>query len=76
MPLPKRKHSHARTTSRRSANFKLELPNISPCPRCHAARLPHHVCPSWGFYDNKMVIDVRARTRRSQTAEGDQTGQE
>jgi len=78
MPLPKRKTSHARTTRRRAANFKLELPNLSPCPRCHAPRLPHHVCPACGFYDNRMVIDVRARERRGGAgqAEGEQGAQE
>ena len=49
MPLPKRKTSHARTTRRRAANWKLKVPNVSACPRCHAPRLSHHVCPSCGF---------------------------
>lgn len=61
MPLPKRKTSHMRTTRRRAANWKLKLPNVGSCPRCHAPRLPHHVCPACGFYENRMVIDVRAR---------------
>lgn len=60
MPLPKRKHSHARTNSRRHANFKVELPNVGSCSRCHAPKLPHHVCPSCGFYGNRMVVDVHA----------------
>jgi large subunit ribosomal protein L32 len=58
MPLPKRKHSHARTSSRRHANFKLNVPNVVDCPRCHAPRLPHHVCQSCGFYNNRLVIQV------------------
>jgi large subunit ribosomal protein L32 len=61
MPLPKRKTSHKRTTQRRAANWKLPLPEVIPCPRCHAPRLAHNVCPSCGFYKNRMVIDVRAR---------------
>jgi large subunit ribosomal protein L32 len=78
MPLPKRKTSHAQTTRRRAANWKLELPNVGSCPRCHAPRLPHHVCPSCGFYENRMVIDTRGRQREQANAqaEGGDTTQE
>ena len=69
MPLPKRKTSHARTTRRRAANWKLDVPNVGSCPRCHAPRLPHHVCPSCGFYENRMVIDVRAHRRHEHDEE-------
>ncbi|MFN3652925.1 MAG: 50S ribosomal protein L32 [Armatimonadota bacterium] len=80
MPLPKRKTSHARTSRRRAANFKLTVPNVVDCPRCHAPRLPHHVCPTCGFYGNRMVIDVRARRRAEEetapSSEGTETPQE
>jgi large subunit ribosomal protein L32 len=61
MPLPKRKQSHARTSRRRAQNWRLEAPNVSSCPRCHAAKLPHHVCPSCGFYRDRLVIAVKER---------------
>lgn len=70
MPLPKRKTSHARTTQRRANNWKMDVPNVTDCPRCHAPRLPHHVCSSCGFYGNTMVIDVRAR-RRGEAQQGE-----
>ena len=78
MPLPKRKTSHARTSQRRANNWKLNVPNVGLCPRCHAARLPHHVCPSCGFYGNRMVVDMRARQRdeAGPPAEGEATAQE
>lgn len=75
MPLPKRKTSHQRTTRRRAANWKLEVPNVSPCPRCHGPRLSHHVCPNCGFYGNKMVIDVRARSARRESSEQSGSGE-
>jgi large subunit ribosomal protein L32 len=31
------------------------------CPRCHAPRLPHHVCPSCGFYNGRLVLKVKKR---------------
>jgi len=58
MPLPKRKTSHARTTRRRAANWRLEAPNVVSCPRCQAPRLPHHACPACGFYKGRKVIEV------------------
>ena len=78
MPLPKRKTSHQRTTRRRAANYKLQVPNVGSCPRCHAPRLSHHVCPSCGFYGNRMVVDVRARHRHEEPTEeqGENTGKE
>ena len=73
MPLPKRKHSHARTSRRRANNFKLKPVNLGVCPRCHEPKLAHAVCPSCGFYRNRMVIDVRRRERLAETAEGTET---
>lgn len=61
MPLPKRKLSHARTSRRRAQNWRLEAPNVGSCPRCHAPRLPHHVCPSCGFYKDRLVIEVKQK---------------
>ncbi len=74
MPLPKRKTSHARTARRRAANFKLTLPNPGSCPRCQAPKLQHHVCPTCGFYGNRMVIDMRRKTARAQPASDAQGG--
>jgi large subunit ribosomal protein L32 len=60
MPLPKRRHSRARQATRR-ANWKLTVPNVVDCPRCHAPRLPHHVCLSCGFYNGRLVIEKKER---------------
>lgn len=55
MANPKRRFSKARTRTRRS-HWRLELPNLSPCPRCHRLRLPHHVCPYCGTYRNRQYL--------------------
>jgi large subunit ribosomal protein L32 len=61
MPLPKRRHSNARTRKRRT-HYKLTPPTLSVCPRCSEKRLAHHICPSCGFYGagvrSRKVIDV------------------
>jgi len=57
MATPKRKTSHARTRSRR-AHHALRPPNLSPCPKCGAKRLPHRVCAQCGYYDEKVSVET------------------
>lgn len=58
MAVPKKKKSKSKSRSRRSGAWKLGSPSRSLCPRCGAAKLPHVVCPSCGFYKNRVVVDV------------------
>lgn len=60
MPLPKRRHSNMRTRLRRT-HYKLRVPVISECSRCHSPRLPYHACPSCGFYNNRPVLEVKKK---------------
>jgi len=54
--VPKRKHSKTRQAKRR-ANWKLSSPNLTNCPQCHELKLSHRVCPSCGFYKDKVVVN-------------------
>ena len=65
MPLPKRRHSQTRRDKRRT-NWKLETPNVVDCPRCHAPRLPHHACPSCGFYNGRLVVEIKEKEAKSE----------
>ena len=55
MPLPKHKTSNSKKKTRRSHDF-LTPPSLSNCPKCNEPRLPHHVCPSCGFYKGRLVV--------------------
>ena len=66
MPNPKRKHTRSRRDLRRSANSKLTAVNFVECSNCGAARLPHNVCPKCGFYDGKMVTEVKVKKAKTQ----------
>ena len=57
MAVPKRKKSHARTRTRR-AHHALPGLNLSPCPRCGTARIPHRVCNNCGYYNEKITIET------------------
>ena len=60
MPNPKRRHSNARTQTRR-AHDALAKPMKSECPNCHKAKLPHRVCTHCGQYKGREVIETAAQ---------------
>lgn len=55
MAVPKRKTSKARKHSR-SANWKLNAPNLIECSHCHELVESHKVCPNCGYYKGQEVI--------------------
>ena len=59
MAVPKNKVSKSRRDKRR-ANWKLSMPGMVECPRCHAFKAPHRVCKACGYYNGKEVISVEA----------------
>lgn len=71
MPNPKRKHTASRRDSRRAANWKIEAPSVNKCPNCGAAKMPHRICPSCGFYDGKLVVAKKTK-KKAEGAEGKQ----
>lgn len=55
MPLPKRRHSNARTRKRRS-HHALSMPGLAECPNCHEQKLPHRVCSACGYYGGREIV--------------------
>ena len=60
MPNPKRKHSKSRTGKRR-AHDHLTAPAVGNCPNCGEPRLSHRVCPSCGYYNGRVVIEMEEK---------------
>jgi large subunit ribosomal protein L32 len=58
MAVPKKKKSKSKSRSHRAGAWRLSAPSRSVCPRCGATKVPHVVCPSCGWYKNRVVIDV------------------
>ncbi|MFH0774223.1 MAG: 50S ribosomal protein L32 [bacterium] len=73
MALPKRKHSKARTSSRK-AQWKIVALNYALCSHCGHPRLPHTVCSSCGYYNNELVVshlreEIRAKRKERKQKE-------
>lgn len=59
MAVPKSKVSKQRKRKRRT-HYKLAVPCLVACPKCHALKLAHVVCKECGFYDGKEIVKVEA----------------
>lgn len=55
--LPKKKSTKARQGNRRRA-WRLRVPDLVPCPRCHTLQRPHHACPVCGHYAGREAIVI------------------
>ena len=64
MAVPKRKTSKASRDSRRSANSRLEQPNLVECPQCHSLVPSHTVCKVCGYYDGRQVVDMEKKEKK------------
>ena len=58
MAVPKKKISTSRRGKRRSHDA-LSKETVVECENCGAEKLPHHVCPSCGFYKKRQVFEIR-----------------
>jgi len=57
MALPKRRHSHSRTRTRR-AHDALTPPRFGACDKCGEPKLPHRLCPNCGSYRGRTVVKL------------------
>jgi large subunit ribosomal protein L32 len=57
MAVPKKRTSSTRRDKRRT-HWKLDTPNLAPCPQCHELKPPHRVCLSCGYYKNREAVKV------------------
>jgi len=63
MAVPKRKHTNARTGSRRSHDAKAPKA-LYNCPECSTAVPSHVVCPNCGLYMGRKVTDGSSHKTR------------
>lgn len=58
MPNPKRRHSHARTRTRR-AHDALDTPQFYTDKDSGEAKMPHRIDAKTGTYKGRKIIDVK-----------------
>jgi large subunit ribosomal protein L32 len=64
MPVPKKRHSNVRQGKRRFSNYRLSANQLSRCPECGAAILPHHACPSCGKYNGRQILKIKTKAKK------------
>ncbi|OGC10426.1 50S ribosomal protein L32 [candidate division WOR-1 bacterium RIFCSPHIGHO2_02_FULL_53_26] len=64
MPVPKGRHSNIRQGKRRFSNYRLKGTNLSKCPNCGSATLPHQVCPACGQFKGRQVIKLKEKKEK------------
>jgi large subunit ribosomal protein L32 len=73
MPNPRRRHSRARGRRRRT-HWKLTTLQLSACPQCKAPKRPHRICPSCGYYDGRLALDLEAKKTKKAAKKKKGTG--
>jgi large subunit ribosomal protein L32 len=63
MALPKRRHSNARTGTRRAHDHKT-APGLTFCEKCSKAVPPHTICPNCGTYMGRKITDVETKKKK------------
>ena len=60
MAVPKKRRSKAKKRTRRSC-WKIQEPNLKPCPNCSALIVSHQACPQCGYYKDRQVIQFKVK---------------
>ena len=60
MPNPKRRHSKARTRTRR-AHDALTIPQFYVDQNTGEAKVPHRIDPKTGEYKGRKILDVKEK---------------
>jgi large subunit ribosomal protein L32 len=63
MSVPKKKRTRASKGKRRSHHALKEV-QLSVCPKCRKAVLPHSVCENCGTYKEREVIKSKTLTKK------------
>ncbi|OGY26824.1 MAG: 50S ribosomal protein L32 [Candidatus Woykebacteria bacterium RBG_19FT_COMBO_43_10] len=64
---PKKKLSRGRS-GKRAATKKYLLPKLSLCPKCSNPKLSHRMCPSCGYYKDRLVFEQKGVTKVSKVS--------
>ena len=63
MAVPRNRVSNAKKNSRRSHHAK-DPKSLSKCFNCSNFCISHRICPSCGFYADKLVIAAKTTSKK------------
>lgn len=70
MAVPKSKTSKSKRNKRRTHD-RLNIVNITECPRCHSKKISHRVCENCGYYSENEVITFEKKDKKQEKKETD-----
>lgn len=57
MAVPKRRKSRSKRDMRKAHWVRsLAVPQLTTCPNCGEAKLPHRICAACGHYKGRQII--------------------
>ncbi|HHZ18040.1 MAG TPA: 50S ribosomal protein L32 [Acholeplasmataceae bacterium] len=65
--VPQRRVSKTRKRLRRT-HYKLDLAGMMVCPNCGEMKLAHTVCKFCGYYDGKLVKEIKVKESKEEAA--------
>lgn len=65
MAVPKRRKSKSKIRMRRSHDA-IGSPNLVVCKNCGVSVLPHQVCPSCGWYKDRVVVSPKMKISKAE----------
>lgn len=60
MPVPKKRRSKSKKRIK-GACWKIEMPNLRPCPSCGIVGHSHRACLACGQYKGRQVIELKVK---------------
>lgn len=68
MSVPKKQQTKSASRQRRSHNALKKI-NLSSCPKCKKAILPHTVCLNCGTYKGRQILTIKEKGAKKAEAE-------
>ena len=66
MPVPKQRRSKSKKRTKK-ATWKIDAPQLRPCPECGLLTLPHRACVHCGQYKGRQVVKIKEKVSKKES---------